>query len=313
LPLSGLDGRSPPDLLAVPRAPGGESPGETAPKEGEGRPAGGEEAAATAPRDRLVTRSDTPASASRLVLLALAVSGIAHLAFLMPAVILGDAHPLDTSPVQAISVEIVPPEEEAKPAEPQPEIKPEIKSEPPSQIGSALPASPPPAPPAKPIETAAPTPPALPQAWPQPGPVPAATDATDVFGLPLTLPGGMIGYEYQRPATEQADLAEEAKAAFRRHLKACLTLPASVTARMSAGAKVTVQINLNPDGTLMNGPENPHAVGQIHGLTTGGGDIYNAVKAAALKCQPYTMLPADRYGEWHEIHLTFTPENIRGE
>jgi hypothetical protein len=169
-------------------------------------------------------------------------------------------------------------------------------------------------PPAKPIETA--TPP-LPEAGPQPVPMPAGAPSApapaDVFGLPLTLPGGMIGYQYQTPATEKADIAEDAKATFRRHLKTCATLPAGVTARMSAGAKVTLQINLNPDGTLMKGPENPHAVGKIYDMTTGGGDIFNAAKAAVLKCQPYTMLPADRYDEWRTLDLTFTPQNFPGE
>jgi hypothetical protein len=29
-------------------------------------------------------------------------------------------------------------------------------------------------------------------------------------------------------------------------------------------------------------------------------------------CQPYAMLPKDRYGEWKVIDLTFTPQQFNG-
>ena len=29
-------------------------------------------------------------------------------------------------------------------------------------------------------------------------------------------------------------------------------------------------------------------------------------------CQPYTMLPADRYGEWKVLDLSFTPQDFAG-
>jgi hypothetical protein len=33
---------------------------------------------------------------------------------------------------------------------------------------------------------------------------------------------------------------------------------------------------------------------------------------ALQKCQPYTMLPADRYKDWKSIDLTFFPMNFSG-
>ena len=30
----------------------------------------------------------------------------------------------------------------------------------------------------------------------------------------------------------------------------------------------------------------------------------------AQACQPYAMLPADRYGEWKVLDLTFTPQDL---
>jgi outer membrane biosynthesis protein TonB len=255
---------------------------------------------------------------SRLIVpLGIAISCIAHLAFLTPAVLLGNANPFDRPPEeQAISVEIMSEDEAPKPpAEPQTKIEPPPA---PAKPADTKPVE------TKPTETAAPPQPeprpmreARPQpapAAPAPAPAVAPSSPADVFGLPLTLPDGMIGYEYQTPAIEKADLAKDVVAAFRRHLKTCLTLPAGVTVRMmTAGAKATLQINLNPDGTLVKGPENPHGVGQVYYQTTGGGDIYNAAKAAVLKCQPYTMLPADRYDEWRTLNLTFTPQDFSGE
>ena len=29
-------------------------------------------------------------------------------------------------------------------------------------------------------------------------------------------------------------------------------------------------------------------------------------------CQPYAMLPADRYGEWKVLDLSFTPQDFAG-
>ena len=34
--------------------------------------------------------------------------------------------------------------------------------------------------------------------------------------------------------------------------------------------------------------------------------------AALEACQPYAMLPADRYGEWKVIDMSFTPQDFSG-
>jgi hypothetical protein len=126
--------------------------------------------------------------------------------------------------------------------------------------------------------------------------------------MPLTLPSGRIGYGYQGAAIEKADIAADAVAAFRSHLKACSILPAEVTAK----ARVTLRILLNPDGTLVSGPDqNPRPVGNIFGMPNGGGgELLNAATAAVRKCQPYKMLPPDKYDEWKTFDITFTRENF---
>ena len=41
----------------------------------------------------------------------------------------------------------------------------------------------------------------------------------------------------------------------------------------------------------------------------GDGEREGAVDALQA-CQPYTMLPPDRYGEWNVLDLTFTPQDF---
>lgn len=151
--------------------------------------------------------------------------------------------------------------------------------------------------------------------WFQPPPEPPPPAETqelnpgDMFAMPLALPGGAVGYEHPGEATEKPNITDEVIAAFRKHLKTCSILPAGV----GAGARFTLRIQLNPDGTLTKGlDQNPHAVGVIYGVSSGSGELWMAAMAAVRKCQPYKMLPPDRYEEWKTLDLTFTRENFGG-
>jgi hypothetical protein len=248
--------------------------------------------------------------------------------FLTPAVILGGGNLFDSAPADAITVDIVSPDEVDKapkaepapidaapssdaktPSAPAPPTEPSQSPPPPDPIGQSgagrAAAQPQPAEPARPLAAW------LPQQFTPAQPDPAQPDertAADMFAMPLTLPGGRVGDGYQGPATEKPDIADDAIAAFRKHLKTCSTLPAEVTAK----AKVTLRIQLNPDGTLAKDlDQNPRPVGNIYGWPRGGGgELLNAAIAAVRKCQPYTMLPPDKYQEWRTLELTFTQENF---
>jgi hypothetical protein len=37
--------------------------------------------------------------------------------------------------------------------------------------------------------------------------------------------------------------------------------------------------------------------------------MQSAIRALSA-CQPYAMLPADRYGEWKVLDLSFTPQDF---
>ena len=64
---------------------------------------------------------------------------------------------------------------------------------------------------------------------------------------------------------------------------------------------------MNPDGTLAAAPMLIEASASAKGPLL----MQNAI--AALKaCQPYAMLPADKYREWKVLDLTFTPQDFTG-
>jgi hypothetical protein len=263
-----------------------------------------------------------------------AISGIGHMAILALGLIFAGANPFDSAPVDAITVEIVSPNEVdagssnpgTTPAGSQ-EAAP--SSEPAAERAATTP-QPQPTPPSTPQATpppdlratrqalvstqAVPSPPPSFIPWQQPPPEPSLPAETyqinpgDMFGMPLTLPGGVVGYEHPGEATEKPNITDDVIAAFRKHLKTCSILPAGV----GAGARVTLRIQLNPDGTLTRSPENPHAVGLVIGLSEGSGPLFMAAMAAVRKCQPYKMLPPDKYNEWKVFDLSFTPQNFGG-
>jgi hypothetical protein len=140
-------------------------------------------------------------------------------------------------------------------------------------------------------------------------PPPAQRDepnAASMFGIPLTMPDGRLGGMFDAAAIDRANIANDDIAAFHRHLKTCSKLPAGVN--KTDNFKAVLRIRLSPDGTLAAPPE-PIWVDQAHGR---GGALFQSAVAALRKCQPYTMLPPDKYDEWKVFDLSFTPQNFGG-
>ncbi len=293
------------------------------------------------------THDGVPAAAPALVA-ALAVAGscIVHLAFLIPAFTFG-GNPFDTPPrADVITVELVPADDAARttaapppaeapptddtpakdmpgqdtPANPPPADTPakdaaakntpakETPAEPPppgnESAGSQAAAMPPPVLPPPPFVT----PPSLTPAEPPQHPEAGEANAAGIFGMPLTMPDGTVGGRTldrtaDHPAVDQADVTADVAAAFFSHLRTCATRPADLT----PGVRVMLRLYLKPDGTLATDvPANPQPLK----VSMGGGELFMSAVAALKKCQPYTMLPPDRYREWRTLDLTFTPQNF---
>lgn len=267
----------------------------------------------------------------RIIPTDITASAIAHLSLLMLVLLLSDVHPFGAVTAEQIPVEIVTPQEiaekqgaaeqavvektpEPAPAPtPLPDFSPLDKS---VAANGPAPSAPLPAaaPPQKQAALAPPRP-ALPQQQPAaPAYKPPEPDLSVKYqvllGLPPELPpaappqGRDKGRDnFDAPATEAADIANNLVAQFRRHLRTCLKLPASLAS--SDDVRVKLRVLMTPEGKLAAEPLLIEASASMKGPLL----MQGAVRALQA-CQPYAMLPKDRYGEWRVLDLSFTPQDF---
>jgi outer membrane biosynthesis protein TonB len=129
------------------------------------------------------------------------------------------------------------------------------------------------------------------------------TSVADLFGMPLALPDGRLGGGFDAPAIETARIDRSSVEAFRAHMRTCAALPTGV----SPGDKISlvVRVKLNADGTLAGPPT------LIEGTASPKGPVLlQSLLSGLTKCQPYDMLPADKYQEWKSLDMRFTPEDL---
>ncbi|MFZ5737031.1 MAG: hypothetical protein ACOY6K_09145 [Pseudomonadota bacterium] len=263
-----------------------------------------------------------------------AVSVLAHVVLVGAVLLLAEVHPFAEVPEQRIEVEVVTADEAPPVPEAQPEPKPveqptpnfEVSQTPaeepkPQQQAPAAqqqPAEtkpPPPAPQQPPQSAQAQTPPPQ-QAQPAPQPAPQAAaaapfppaipqepDITVKYSVALGLPAEGGGFD--APAETVANISAEAVAALRKRLRACAALPAGLSP--SDNVKIVIRVGLTPDGRLAQEPFLIEASASAKGPALMKGAI-----AALEACQPYTMLPADKYREWRVLDIGFTPQDFRG-
>jgi outer membrane biosynthesis protein TonB len=265
-------------------------------------------------------------------------SAIAHLALLTLLLLFSDVHPFGSVTAEEIPVEIVTPQdlaekqEPAKPAvaenkpEPTPTPQPDFSlldrpaaasaPPPPAQLPTA-------APPQKQAALATPTAAQSPAvAQPNspaaaPGYKPPEPDLSIKYQVLLGLPPDLsptlppapahgrdkTDDNFDAPATQAADLADNLVAEFRRHLRTCSKLPASLTS--ADDVRVKLRVLMTPEGRLAAEPILIEASASMKGPLL----MQSAIRALSA-CQPYAMLPTDRYGEWKVLDLSFTPRDF---
>lgn len=117
--------------------------------------------------------------------------------------------------------------------------------------------------------------------------------------------GDRAGEPFDAPASTAADIASSVVAEFRRHLRTCSRLPQSIAAadklRIKLRVVMTVEARLAAEPVLIEASASPKGPALIRGAIS-----------ALQACQPYGMLPADRYGEWKVLDLSFTPQDFAG-
>jgi hypothetical protein len=273
-------------------------------------------------------------------------AGVHGTAALLVVLITG-ARPFDSEATEAISVDIVSPSE-APPVPDAWALPPEQSFEPPkpkldmaalAMTPPPMPTPSPPQPEAKPAETTAKAqrearrseasasspvkgqefskaPPTAAQA-PPPQMKGAATDGgmggdhgtekqanvANMFSMPLALPDGSVGGAFDSPATETAQIERNSIDAFRERIKACAPLPAGVSP--SDRVSLVIRIALKPDGRLAGQPTLIEASASPKGPA-----VLQSLFAGLAKCQPFNMLPADKYKEWRSLDIRFTPQDL---
>jgi hypothetical protein len=170
----------------------------------------------------------------------------------------------------------------------QPDSKPQGMDGSPSKLAMQTPSPPPPP---------APAPPATPGTEP---------DITVKYGVMLGLPQGGGDYSgIDAPAYDVAKLSGEDISAFRRHLKTCAALPASIAP--TDKVRIVLRVLLTRDGKLAADP----ALIEASASAKGPALMQKAIDALQA-CQPHTTLPADKYDQWKVLDLSFTPQDFSG-
>ena len=262
-------------------------------------------------------------------------SAIAHLSILALVILLSDVNPFHAVPAQTIAVDIVTPQE-VTPDKPEP---PAPLTPDPWQTQKTAPTPPSAAP-----EKAAPAPqqqsPRQQQAQQQqaalsppqqerreaaapplatsgssaPGYTPPPPDLTVKYNVMLGLPPELpvaasvsaekAGDSYDASASSAAaDISSSVITEFRRHLKTCSKLPASVAP--SDRVLVKLRVYMTPEGRLAADPAVGGGSANIKAI-----ELLQSAIDALKSCQPYAMLPKERYGEWKALDLVFTPKDF---
>jgi hypothetical protein len=247
-------------------------------------------------------------------------SAVAHLSALVLLLLFTEVHPFGAvTAAEPLTVDLVSPAEAVQ-APNQQELNPQQQLPSADAIehssNSGAPNTPP-SPAKAPQRQAALTTPSLdrPQiAVPPQAPSPAYTPPEPdlsikyhvLLGLPLTSAAlATDGSYFDAAASEKADVSSTLISEFRRHLKTCSKLPASIAA--SDKIRITLRAFMTPEGRLAMDPLLIEASASAKGPALMQSAI-DALKA----CEPYAMLPADRYGEWKVLDLSFTPQDFAG-
>jgi hypothetical protein len=176
-----------------------------------------------------------------------------------------------------------------------------------------------PAPQPQPQQPAPPQQQAQPQPEPPPPPqqsgqgyIPAQPDLTVRYGVMLGLPDALPlpapsvdkqSDDKEAGATATKNLTTDLVTAFRTHLRGCSRLPASVAP--GDNVRVKLRVLMTPNGRIAAEPVLIEGTASMKGV-----ELKQAAASALTACQPYAMLPPDRYREWRVLELSFTPQDF---
>jgi hypothetical protein len=261
------------------------------------------------------------------------VSVVIHLAVLLLVLAYAGVRPFNTVTAEPIAVDIVSPDEvkeamkEAKTPQPleipelstkeQPAPPPAPATPPQSQRQPAQQATPsaPANPKAEPRQAAAQPQPATASQAAAPPPQPASPWLPNLTGA--AQPDISVRYQvnlglsplpnndFDAPAMSTAKVESSDIAKFREQLKTCSILPAGVSP--GDNVRIVIRAAFIPSGQLRAAPILIEASASAKGPL-----LMQAAIKALQECQPYAVLPADKYEEWKVLDLSFTPHDFNG-
>ena len=140
---------------------------------------------------------------------------------------------------------------------------------------------------------------------------PPEPDVTIKYGVMLGLPPELPPASKDAPKDDGGDakdsiaakLPPEVIAELRRHLRSCSKLPADVAP--TDAVRIRLRMVMATDGTLARPPILIEAPPSAKGVA-----IVKSAISATQACQPYKMLPPDKYEEWKVMDLSFTPRDF---
>ncbi|MBN8921341.1 MAG: hypothetical protein J0H62_11980, partial [Rhizobiales bacterium] len=128
--------------------------------------------------------------------------------------------------------------------------------------------------------------------------VPPTALSSELFAMyNLRVPG-----EFDAPAYRAAEMSRDEAGLMRSQLRKCWDLPADLA---STSARVVLRLFLNPDGTLADEPMLIEATASADGPV-----VMMAAKRAVEGCAPYAFLPREKYSEWKQLDIGFSPREM---
>lgn len=148
--------------------------------------------------------------------------------------------------------------------------------------------------------------PPMPAATPRPNETRGEPNASEMFAMPLALPGGRLGGGLDAPSSNPAMLPHDDTAAFRARLSACSR--SAVMYSMDGNVAIELRVFFKRDGSLAAPPQLLHS-----SLSADAVALTKIAVDALQRCQPFPELPADKYKKWKTLDLVVTPLSLAGE
>jgi hypothetical protein len=140
---------------------------------------------------------------------------------------------------------------------------------------------------------------------PQPRPEEAANqpNPSEMFAMPLALPGGRLGGGFDAPASHPAMAPHDDIAAFFARVSSCSRSSVGI----DANVKIVLRVSFKRDGTLASQPELLDA-----SLSPDVLPLMQTAVNALESCQPFSELPPDKYKKWKTLDIVVSPLALSG-